>query len=950
MVRKIAILGVMAVVSTVLLAVAPAPAGAQLGGGGNPDGVPEDWQQYPFVCTTAREGLGQPEVDNEDGQGIPVVAEDPDNTYQGGHRYPNNNGYPIVDGPDDPDIVGWSRDCNADSIIEYRYRRNVPECQLPQNWTNTGLCWRNLGSTIPAELPEDMDYIRPIGQDEDVPYIVRHEKGVINRFIYGTAVLAPQDEITPMIPDNRLWNRRLVFHFGGGVGGGYYQGRLDYNALLYHQAIHLGYAVIYSSGTRSSTHYNLKVGGETAVMTKDHFVQVNGEPIYTIGVGGSGGGIQQYVYGQNHPGLLDGGVPQYAYPDMLTQTIHIGDCELMAHFFERTDSGNQRWRTIENRTLVEGMNAESAPRRIPQQWSLLVNVVFPLVGVPIPNLGPGSTTPLTECRSAWTGLTPALMNPGFAATSDLDKLHGYDLDQVEFTHWADGLDVYGVDPETGLARVPWSNVGVQYGLKAVWNGDLTPREFLNLNHHIGSWKDTDEQVIEGLPFICHPTRPFTQRTCTEADLFERVGSGDLADFDIWSSRNMNLASGAQPAPRRPADPIAIRNAHEQGHVFMGDIDIPMIDWRHYLEEHLDMHNTHQSFAARQRIVDAQGNHDNQLVWFTDARPEPGHDQTPEAFEVLHEWITNIQESPELGVGGNKPASAVDKCFDTDGNLLHAGDNVWRGILDNRRPGPCTRRFPTYTTSRIVAGAPITGDVFECSTNPQYRGQVRLIPVEQAAAQGFYGGWQPSPYQMDRLRAIFPDGVCDFGAGGHHRFIRDVPGRAQNVSAEGLNGRARVRWRPGTTGGAPITRFRVTTTDGEHRCVTNGRNTCVVRGLTNGTTYRFRVEARNRVGWGNPSSAASARPRKRPSSPQNISITPRARSIEVRWTRPASNGGAPIDRYRVVTEPGGARCATDRTGRTCTVFGLTSGATYQVRVQARNEAGWSPPRLRTVTLR
>ena len=30
---------------------------------------------YPFVCTTAREGLGQPKIDNQDGQGIPV-AED----------------------------------------------------------------------------------------------------------------------------------------------------------------------------------------------------------------------------------------------------------------------------------------------------------------------------------------------------------------------------------------------------------------------------------------------------------------------------------------------------------------------------------------------------------------------------------------------------------------------------------------------------------------------------------------------------------------------------------------------------------------------------------------------------------------------------------------------------------------------------------------------------------
>jgi hypothetical protein len=44
-----------------------------------------------------------------------------------------------------------------------------------------------------------------------------------------------------------------------------------------------------------------------------------------VGIGGSGGAIQQYVYAQNHPGLIDAGIPQYSYPDMVTQTIHVGD-------------------------------------------------------------------------------------------------------------------------------------------------------------------------------------------------------------------------------------------------------------------------------------------------------------------------------------------------------------------------------------------------------------------------------------------------------------------------------------------------------------------------------------------------------------------------------------------------------------------------------------------------
>lgn len=57
--------------------------------------------QYPFVCTTARNGLGQPKVDNQDGEGIPVAREEPDGSYPSDGR-----GYPTADA----EIVGWSRD------------------------------------------------------------------------------------------------------------------------------------------------------------------------------------------------------------------------------------------------------------------------------------------------------------------------------------------------------------------------------------------------------------------------------------------------------------------------------------------------------------------------------------------------------------------------------------------------------------------------------------------------------------------------------------------------------------------------------------------------------------------------------------------------------------------------------------------------------------------------
>ena len=152
--------------------------------------------------------------------------------------------------------------------------------------------------------------------------------------------------------DTDLWNGRLMYRFQGGVGIGHTQGSMDYNRrALQPDVLGQGYAIIYSTGTRMSEHYNMQVGGETALMVKERFIEEYGEPLYTVGLGASGGAIQQYVYAQNHPGLIDAAIPVQSYPDMVTQTIHIGDCELLEHYMDVTDQGNEKWQTTTNRTL-----------------------------------------------------------------------------------------------------------------------------------------------------------------------------------------------------------------------------------------------------------------------------------------------------------------------------------------------------------------------------------------------------------------------------------------------------------------------------------------------------------------------------------------------------------------------------------------------------------------------
>jgi hypothetical protein len=224
-------------------------------------------------------------------------------------------------------------------------------------------------------------------------------------------------------------------------------------------------------------------------------------------------------------------------------------------------------------------------------------------------------------------------------------------------------------------------------------------------------------------------------------------------FDPWSSKNMLASPGAgQPMPRSKGDPIAMRAAYTSGHVFGGRLDVPAIDHRQYMERELDMHNSHQSFAVRQRVLNKMGHSDNLVIWFTDTTPGvPKASQSLEALAVMDQWMSNIRLNPGKGIARNKPAQAVDACFDLQGKPMYAGSDAWSGILDGDAPGVCTTAFPLYGTSRIVAGAPIEGAMYDCAKKS----------VDRALADGTYAPWIPSASEVAQLKQIFPEGVCDY---------------------------------------------------------------------------------------------------------------------------------------------------------------------------------------------
>lgn len=585
-------------------------------------------------------------------------------------------------------------DCSMETRVDFLYWSTTADDFLPYD--------------AGAARPDDMATVTlPDGREVDA--IVRWERGTLDRFIYSIAMLSPngQDAATP---DLSAWNRRLIYQFQGGVGVGHYQGSPSRGYMLNPTYLGLGYAIAYSTGTKTDVHYNLIVGGETALMVKDRFVSAYGVPDYTVGLGGSGGGIQQYIYGQNLPGLLDALIPQYPYPDMVTQTIHVGDCELLERWMDAkvAQDPDSKWATWSNRTILEGMAA----------WDDIPNPYF------------GGEPGLTECINGWRGLSPLALNPHFGTAP------GITAEQqaaVDWTHFEDAVQVYGRRAD-GYARSTWDNVGVQYGLVALNQGQITPAEFLDLNAFVGGWKDQSEMVQEGCPFI--------EQLCD-----------DPTQFDPWSSRNMNLSpDGLTPAPRTAADPGAIDAVLSSGLYFRGELNLPTIDVRHYLERELDMHNTRQSFVIRERIKRNGSPEGNQVIWFVDAVPgEPRYDPTLQAFQVIDQWMANLEKYPGISVAEARPARAVDSCFAADGELQYAGADAWWGIIDDHRAGPCAERYKIYGTSRTQAGAPFTGDAYKCD----------LQPVRAAVASGVYGDWRPTDAQVARLEAIFPTGVCKY---------------------------------------------------------------------------------------------------------------------------------------------------------------------------------------------
>ena len=202
------------------------------------------------------------------------------------------------------------------------------------------------------------------------------------------------------------------------------------------------------------------------------------------------------------------------------------------------------------------------------------------------------------------------------------------------------------------------------------------------------------------------------------------------------------------------------------------------------------------------------------------------------------------------------------------NAIGAGDastvvSLQSKVAGAPNPPSTVSASVNFTTVNVTwsavssVNAPVTDYVVEYSTNAGTTWTVFNDGVSTATSVSI-PNMTPDVAVSVRVRAVNTYGTSPASASVTviPRAASTVPGAPTNAAALAGDTRVSVRWSaPVSNGGATITSYRVTSSPDSLTCTTSTLS-CIVTGLTNGTSYVFTVTATNSVGTG-PASAASA---------------------------------------------------------------------------------------------
>jgi len=283
-----------------------------------------------------------------------------------------------------------------------------------------------------------------------VPFIYRTETGYIDRDQYSiTALWQPGKPWAAWSPQKQF-NHRMVITHGASCDEQYQSASAPSTT---DQGIVGGGFVVISNALDNAGHdCNLVVQAESLVMTKEYAIDHYGTVRWTIGSGCSGGSLVQQQVANSYPGVYQGITPQCSFTDAWSSAMEYVDYVMLLRYWQdpsRWDSGDV-W--------------------TPAQMSAVLDH---------PNVG----NPVTFTTAIPNGGDPTHSCSGLAAGKQYNaktNRHGVRCTLQDYT-----INVVGKRKKDGFANRPFDNVGIEYGLKGLREGQLSAAQFVDLNANLG---------------------------------------------------------------------------------------------------------------------------------------------------------------------------------------------------------------------------------------------------------------------------------------------------------------------------------------------------------------------------------------------------------------------------------------------------------------------------------
>jgi hypothetical protein len=475
-------------------------------------------------------------------------------------------------------------------------------------------------------------------EGKKVPFIVRVETGYQDRDQYKIATLYdPSAKTTPWTPPAGS-NRRLVFTHGGSCGTDRKAGSSP--DVMNEELLGKGFIVASTALNNLGHNCNPVLIAESELMARERVIEQYGPVKATLGTGCSGGSIAQTMLAHAYPGFYDGITVACTFADLFTTGKHAVAGHLFKNFFNVLSVQGGQVYTPADQALVNGTPLATGD-------DLFFDTAFwPAID------GSGGCGGLGADTPRWSPSTPDGVRCGV-------------LDH--------NVNVLGKG-RTGYVGIPFDNVGVQYGLKALEQGTLSPAKF--------------------------------------ADLNARIGGLDPATL--------------QPSPQRTeADLSALVNSYRAGYMAIGNTlaDTPILEGRGSNEA--TAHVTYPTMVLRKRLDEQAGSHASHVLYQGPVPLLGGVDFANRMVLDMDRWVRAIQKderrtSRAAKVREDKPKDIVDHC------------ELAKGVEQPGTDCPALVRY--YDSPSQSAGESLSNDILKCQLKPLRREDYKVTFTDAQWAQ------------------------------------------------------------------------------------------------------------------------------------------------------------------------------------------------------------------------